>query len=122
MPPSPAWNESPSRRTGAPQEKPVPAFGPHNGVVTDLRLALCQSASSGDPQVNLDKGLAVCSRAAEEGADIAILPEMWQTGYARCPDDEAGRVRWQEMAIARHDPWVSAFRKAASDLIGDGDF
>ena len=94
----------------------MPAFGPHNGVVTDLGLALCQSASSGDPQVNLDKGLAVCSRAAEEGADIAILPEMWQTGYTRCPDDEAGRVRWQEMAIARHDPWVSAFRMAASDL------
>ena len=94
----------------------MPFFGPHNGVVSDLRLALCQSASSGDPQTNLEKGLALCSRAAEEGADIAILPEMWQIGYARCPDDEAGRARWQDMAIARHDPWVSAFRKAASDL------
>jgi len=94
----------------------VPVFRPHNGVVTDLRLALCQSASSGDPQVNLDKGLALCSRAAEEGADIALLPEMWQIGYTRCPDDEAGRARWQARAIARHDPWVSAFRKAASEL------
>ncbi len=84
--------------------------------MTDLRLALCQAASSGHPQANLQKGLAVCSRAAEEGADIAILPEMWQIGYAPCPDDEAGRARWQEMAIARHDPWVSAFRKAASEL------
>jgi predicted amidohydrolase len=94
----------------------VPVFGPHNGGVTDLRLALCQFASSGDPQANLDKGLAVCSRAAEVGADIAILPEMWQIGYARCPDDAAGRARWQEMAIARDDPWVNAFRLAASDL------
>ena len=94
----------------------MPVFGTHNGVVTDLRLALCQSASSGDPQANLEKGLALCSRAAEEGADIAILPEMWQIGYAPCPDDEAGRARWQEMAIARDDPWVSAFRTAASDL------
>jgi predicted amidohydrolase len=41
---------------------------------------------------------------------------MWQIGYARCPDDEAGRAGWQEMAIARDDPWVSAFREAASDL------
>src|ERR1039458_5146467 len=41
---------------------------------------------------------------------------MWQIGYAPCPDDEAGRARWQEMAIARHDPWVSAFRQAASYL------
>jgi predicted amidohydrolase len=103
-------------RTGARQEKSVPVFGPHNGVVTDLRLALCQCASRGDPQANLDKGLAGCSRAADEGADIAVLPEMWQIGYEPCPDDEAGRARWQEMAIARDDPWVSAFRKAASDL------
>jgi predicted amidohydrolase len=85
-------------------------------VVTDLRLALCQSSSGGDPQANLDKGLALCSRAADEGADIAILPEMWQIGYARCPDDEGGRAMWQGMAIARDDPWVSAFRKAASDF------
>ena len=88
---------------------------PHNGEVTDLRLALCQCASRGDPQSNLEEGLAACSRAAEEGADIAILPEMWQIGYARCPDDAAGRAAWQEMAIARDDPWLSAFRKAASD-------
>ncbi len=84
--------------------------------MTDLRLALCQCASRGDPQANLQKGLAVCSKAADEGADIAILPEMWQIGYAPCPDDAAGRVTWQEMAIARHDPWVDAFRKAASNL------
>ena len=94
----------------------MPVFGTHNGLVTDLRLALCQSASGGDPQANLAKGLAVCSRAADLGADIAILPEMWQIGYDPCPDDEAGRARWQEMAITRHDPWVAAFRTAASDL------
>ena len=84
--------------------------------MTDLRLALCQSASSGDPQANLEKGLAVCSRAAEERADIAILPEMWQTGYAPCPDDPVGRARWEGAAIARDGPWVNAFRDAASDL------
>ena len=94
----------------------MPVIGPHNGAVTDLRLALCQSASGGDPQTNLEKGLAACSMAAGQGADIAILPEMWQIGYAPCPDDEAGRSRWQEMAIAHHDPWVNAFREAASDL------
>ena len=84
--------------------------------MVNLRLALCQSASSGHPQANLDKGLALCSRAADEGADIAILPEMWQIGYAPCPDDEVGRAEWQEMAITRGDPWVSAFKQAASDL------
>jgi predicted amidohydrolase len=84
--------------------------------VTALRLALCQLASGRDPQENLAKGLAACSRAAEDGADVAILPEMWQIGYSRCPDDDAGRLRWQESAIARDDPWLGSFRKAASEL------
>jgi predicted amidohydrolase len=85
-------------------------------VVTKLRLALCQLASGGDPQDNLAKGLAACSKAAEGAADVAILPEMWQIGYAPCPDDEAGRARWQEIAICRDDRWLGAFRRAASDL------
>jgi predicted amidohydrolase len=84
--------------------------------VTDLRLALCQLASGGGPRDNLTKGLAACSKAADEGADVAILPEMWQIGYTPCPDDDAGRAGWQGMAIARDDPWLTAFRKAASDL------
>ena len=105
-------------RTGdrSPEQEPVSAHRTHNGVVSDLRLALCQSLSGGDPKANLEKGLAACSRAADLGADIAILPEMWQIGYEPCPDDEAGRARWQGMAIPRHDPWLDAFRTAASDL------
>jgi predicted amidohydrolase len=84
--------------------------------VSNLRLALCQLASGSDPRDSLTKGLAACSKAAEEAADIAVLPEMWQIGYASCPDDELGRARWQEMAIGSDDRWVSAFRRAASDL------
>ncbi|MGA8723769.1 MAG: carbon-nitrogen hydrolase family protein [Acidimicrobiales bacterium] len=84
--------------------------------MTNLRLALCQLSSGGDPQDNLTKGLAACSKAAAEAADIAILPEMWQIGYAPCPEDEPGRARWREMAIPSEDRWVSAFRRAASDL------
>jgi predicted amidohydrolase len=85
-------------------------------LVTDLRLALCQLTSGDNAQDNLTKGLAACEKAAEEGADLAILPEMWQIGYTCCPDDDAGRAKWQAMAIARDDLWLAAFRKAASDL------
>ncbi len=56
---------------------------------THLRLVLCHYASGGDPQANLEKGLAACSRAAEEGTDIAVVPEMWQIGYASCPDERS---------------------------------
>ena len=41
---------------------------------------------------------------------------MWQIGYAPCPEDPAGRAVWQAMAISRDDPWIGAFREAASRL------
>jgi predicted amidohydrolase len=41
---------------------------------------------------------------------------MWQIGYTPCPVEDVGRARWQEMAIDRSDPWLAAFRRAASDL------
>ena len=57
-----------------------------------------------------------CAQAAERGADIAMLPELWQIGYAPCPDDPVGKAEWQELAIELNDPWLTAFRKAAADL------
>ena len=82
-----------------------------------LDIALCQLVSAGmDQEANLKKGLAACEQAAAQGADIAILPELWQIGYSSCPADRAGRDRWQQVAIDASDPWVTSFRDAASEL------
>jgi len=51
--------------------------------VATLRIALVQLASSGrDVAANRERGLAAVREAADRGADLALLPEMWSVGYA----------------------------------------
>ena len=47
-----------------------------------LTIALLQLRAAGyDQAANLAAGEAACRAAAEGGADIAVFPEMWNTGY-----------------------------------------
>ena len=79
-----------------------------------LGVALLQLAGHGyDRAASLESGLAACRRAAAAGADIALFPELWSTGYA-FPD--ADLARWKEQALAPDDSWVLAFRGLAADL------
>ena len=51
--------------------------------MTMLRVALLQMIAHGsDQDANRAKGEAFCRQAAQMGADIALFPEMWNTGYA----------------------------------------
>lgn len=85
--------------------------------MADLLIALCQLASAGtDTQANLVKALAACSQAAAHGADVVVLPELWQIGYTPCPDEPAGRAAWQDLAVGPDDPWLAAFHGAARTL------
>jgi N-carbamoylputrescine amidase len=80
----------------------------------ELRIALLQLAGAGyDRDASLERGLAACRRAAAAGADLALFPELWSTGYAFCDGDLA---RWRAQAIARDDPWVIAHAELAADL------
>jgi predicted amidohydrolase len=81
---------------------------------TELSIALLQLAGAGyDREASLERGLAACRRAAADGADLALFPELWSTGYA-CTDGDLGR--WRAQAIARHDPWVVAHADLAAEL------
>ncbi len=80
----------------------------------ELRVALLQLRGAGyDRGESLERGSAACRRAAAEGADIALFPEMWSTGYA-FPDDDLDR--WRRQALDRHDPWVAAHAGLAKEL------
>jgi predicted amidohydrolase len=110
-----------------------------------LTVALLQIASQGedgtDQEANLAKGEAFCRLAREQGADIALFPEMWNIGYAgfcpssdvtgdlwrapeRWPADKAARdddyrearERWQALALPRDGAWVGRFRALAREL------
>lgn len=78
-----------------------------------LHIALLQLAPTGSLEGNLEKGLAACGKAKALGADIALFPEMWSSGY-----NIYGRpaAEWTAEAIPAAGPFMEAFRKKAAEL------
>lgn len=81
-------------------------------------VALLQMSSFGyDQTANLRKADAWCREAAEAGADIALMPEMWNIGYTRFdPEDPAEPERFWARAAETRGPWVQHFAKLAREL------
>jgi len=81
----------------------------------ELRIAMLQMAAQGnDQKANLKKGLNYCERAARMGADIALLPEMWNIGYQEFLAEKRGaQKRWQKQAIGRDSAFIKAFCRIA---------
>ena len=51
-----------------------------------FRVALLQMTAGSSQEENRRKGLDWCRRAKAMGADLALFPEMWNTGYAMTED------------------------------------
>ena len=83
-----------------------------------VRIALLQMVACGNDQdANRSKGEAFCRLAKEMGADIALLPEMWNIGYSFYdPEQPETREAWRAQAIGREDEFVTHFRALARDL------
>ena len=71
-----------------------------------LKIALLQIAPTGSLEGNLKKGILACRQAKEQGADIALFPEMWSNGY-QIYDREASE--WKSEAIPADDDFVEEF-------------
>lgn len=67
-----------------------------------MKIALLQLL----PENPLEKGLNACKKAKEMGADIALFPEMWSSGYTV---DAA-------LAIPADGAFVAAFQRLAMEL------
>jgi predicted amidohydrolase len=81
-----------------------------------LRIALLQLAGHGrDEDANLKAGLTACRQAADEGADIALFPEMWNIAYTKRGLDESARSL-QEVAVDCDSSFVRAHRNLAREL------
>lgn len=78
----------------------------------ELRIALLQLLPMHTQAENLQKGLAACEKAKALGADIALFPEMWNTGYSIPQDAAALRAA----AIPADSGFVRAFSEAARKL------
>jgi 5-aminopentanamidase len=82
-----------------------------------LRIALLQISSCGrDVAANLQKGLAACRSAADQGADIALFPEAWSIGYAARPFEDPDREEWESAAVPTDGEFVAAHAALAREL------
>lgn len=82
-----------------------------------LKIALLQMTAGYDRAVNLAKGEQFCRQAAQQGADIALFPEMWSTGYSFFNSDEPGsRAKWLAQAISPDDAYIQHFQTLAQEL------
>ena len=78
----------------------------------ELSIAFLQLLPEGSLQENLNKGVAACREAKERGADIALFPEMWSTGY-RFPHDMKAL---HELAISEESMFIKSFSETAAKL------
>lgn len=78
-----------------------------------LKIALLQISPGKTLQENLEKGVRACRNAKENGADIALFPEMWSNGYHIYdrPVDE-----WKAEAIPADSDFVNTFGCLAGEL------
>lgn len=82
-----------------------------------LRVALLQMLpDASNQEVNAERAEEFCRKAASAGADIALMPEMFNIGYTGFEDDENRRQQWQQQAVSRDSHWVQRFGRLAGDL------
>lgn len=77
-----------------------------------LKIALLQLLPGKSQAENLQKGLDACRKAKEQGADIALFPEMWSTGYVIPEQIDSS----QATALSADSPFVTAFARLAQAL------
>lgn len=77
-----------------------------------LNIALLQLLPGLTPEENLSIGLQACETAKAIGADIALFPEMWSTGYGIPRDDR----ELMALATPADGTFVSAFGSLAARL------
>ena len=78
------------------------------GVMKDFKVAMLQILPEATADGNLRKGLDACARAKEMGADLALFPEMWSTGYRiaeSLPELQADAVR-ADVLLSLPIKWV----------------
>lgn len=77
-----------------------------------FRIALLQLCPGTSREENRRIGLAACRRAKAMGADLALFPEMWSTGYTIAKDP----AELQAAAIPANHPFLQAFADCAREL------
>lgn len=80
--------------------------------MNDIRVALLQIMPTKTLDGNLEKGKDYCRKAREQGADIALFPEMWNCGYQIPKDIEELKA----LAVPKDSAFISAYKNLAKEL------
>jgi len=80
--------------------------------MNSLKVALLQLLPGRTLQENLNIGVEGCRKAKAQGADIALFPEMWSTGY-RVPKTAEERRR---ASVSAESPFIQRFGELAREL------
>ena len=75
-----------------------------------LRIALLQLLPGDSLEARQKKGSDACRRAKEMGADIALFPEMWSSGYQIPPEPISPEP------VSSDSPFVTSFAALAKEL------
>ena len=51
-------------------------------IMSSFKIAICQMRVVDDKQVNIDKAKSMIKESADNGADMVVLPEMFNCPYA----------------------------------------
>ena len=77
-----------------------------------LKIALLQLKPGCSLEENLNKGMGACRKAKQMGADIALFPEMWSTGYVISTDAK----ELNNAAVPAESDFVQQFGNLACEL------
>ena len=78
-----------------------------------MKISLLQLSPAGSLGGNLEKAVAACREAKRQGADIALLPEMYSMGYDLYDRDPA---EWLSEAIPADSAYVQTLAALAAEL------
>lgn len=77
-----------------------------------LKIAFLQLLPGGNIEDNIEKGIKACREAKANGADIALFPEMWSSGYTFPHNKE-----WLEKtSVSLDSRYVRQFSELALEL------
>lgn len=77
-----------------------------------IKIAMLQLLPEASIEQNLKKGLDACIEAKKLGADIALFPEMWSTGYKISLDQK----KLESQSINKNSNFILSFKKLAQEL------
>lgn len=77
-----------------------------------IKIAMLQLLPEASIEQNLKKGLDACIESKKLGADIALFPEMWSTGYKISLDQK----ELESQSINKNSNFILSFKKLAQEL------